>query len=357
MTWTRLVLLNFQCHAHLEVELSEVTVLTGSSDRGKSAVVRALYWLAFNEPAGGQFLRRGAKAKDGVEVQLWDDAGGVVTRYRDTKGNGYRLKTPDGQEQTWDKHGRGVPLTVQQYLGLDPINFQRQMDPPFLLSSSNIEVGRLVNSYVRLDVIDRSVRWLNGHLRDLTARHQATTEALGKVTADLTTFPALEGALARLEAMDDLEVELVGGRDCHRRLTSLLDEASRANAQVKSLSWVDDADRRTREVAELVATRSEVAQDARRLANTLVLQNTLKDALAGDDRIIDGATPIVESLDVIASEHRRATDDRRVLASLVQTALSLKSHLAGLDRERQTTEQALKGKACPTCHRPLEVTL
>ena len=83
----RIRIKNFQKHDKLDIEFSpNVTTIVGSSDSGKSAIVRALRWACLNKPNGNSFIRNGQKSvKVRVEV---DDS--KITR---TKGsaNTYEL--------------------------------------------------------------------------------------------------------------------------------------------------------------------------------------------------------------------------------------------------------------------------
>ena len=48
---------NFQRHKKLDIDLSEgVNVIVGPSDIGKTAILRALYWLRFNRPLSTEVL-------------------------------------------------------------------------------------------------------------------------------------------------------------------------------------------------------------------------------------------------------------------------------------------------------------
>ena len=47
----RITLENFQSHKHTEMEFGpELNVIVGPSDSGKSAIIRALKWVMYNEP-------------------------------------------------------------------------------------------------------------------------------------------------------------------------------------------------------------------------------------------------------------------------------------------------------------------
>lgn len=56
----RLLIENFQSHEQTEVFFTEgLNVFVGPSDSGKSAILRALRWVLYNEPKGTDFIRAG----------------------------------------------------------------------------------------------------------------------------------------------------------------------------------------------------------------------------------------------------------------------------------------------------------
>jgi exonuclease SbcC len=56
----KLSLRNFQSHRETDLEFSPgLNIIVGPSDQGKSAIIRALRWLFYNEPRGTGFIRVG----------------------------------------------------------------------------------------------------------------------------------------------------------------------------------------------------------------------------------------------------------------------------------------------------------
>jgi DNA repair protein SbcC/Rad50 len=83
-----LKLLNFQRHERLEIDFDpRITSIMGASDKGKSAIIRSLRWLALNEPGGFEFLREGA---DEVLAALTVD-GKRIRRIRGKSRNVYKI--------------------------------------------------------------------------------------------------------------------------------------------------------------------------------------------------------------------------------------------------------------------------
>ena len=100
----------FQAHTKLTVDLGHPVVsIIGSTDVGKSAILRALRWLATNKPGGDSFINWGS---EGAGVFLVAD-GVTVARLRSKKGNNeYGLKMPGEEKQTFKAFGTKPPEPV-----------------------------------------------------------------------------------------------------------------------------------------------------------------------------------------------------------------------------------------------------
>jgi len=134
---------NFQCHEKKNILLQSGRIITGTSNSGKSAIIRALYWVCCNKPRGDSFVTHGQK---NCQVAIEGD-GFTLTRKRHGKTNQYLL---DGE--VYETIGNEIPEIIQNALGINPeITFQLQHDAPFLLSKSPNEIGAFVSSLAKLN--------------------------------------------------------------------------------------------------------------------------------------------------------------------------------------------------------------
>ncbi|MGE4274083.1 MAG: AAA family ATPase [Desulfitobacterium sp.] len=128
---------NFQSHKNTLISFAGqgyLTVITGPSDSGKSAAIRALRWVFYNVPQGDGFI---FNAEDKCTVTLEYEDGTKVERIRSRGGiNRYVVSG-----QTFEGFGTGVPLEVQQATGIRKLeigdqsfllNLSEQLDGPFL---------------------------------------------------------------------------------------------------------------------------------------------------------------------------------------------------------------------------------
>ncbi|MDR6224259.1 AAA family ATPase [Desmospora profundinema] len=140
----RVVIENFQSHGRTEIDLTDgLNVFVGPSDSGKSAILRALRWLLYNQPRGSDFIRAG---KDRCRVALTLTDGVTIVRERSPSVNRYTLRDPDGNERVFEGFGGNVPLEVMEAHGMHPLKmdtdwnlpaqFGTQLEGPFLLSET-----------------------------------------------------------------------------------------------------------------------------------------------------------------------------------------------------------------------------
>ena len=158
----RIHLSNFQKHFDLCLEFSpHVNTIVGATDRGKSAILRAIRWVLDNSPSGTGMIKKGEKK---AEVTLTLEKEGKelkIKRIRSESENIYKIG-----DNVYKAFGQGVPDDLRHIFPFHPIHYQAQHDSPFWLLASPGEVARNLNEVVDLDLIDRVLRVASSHLRD-----------------------------------------------------------------------------------------------------------------------------------------------------------------------------------------------
>lgn len=157
---------NFQKHRNSTYIFTEgVNGIVGSTDSGKSSLIRALRWCLFNTYYK-KFMSWGAEL---TTVSVLMSNGITITRQRNkTVLNKYIITYPDGKSQEYNNFGDDVPVEITKainfkLLDLDKdkifnLNVRAQHDPHFLLTESGTTRAKALNSLVGVHIIDNTVR-------------------------------------------------------------------------------------------------------------------------------------------------------------------------------------------------------
>lgn len=157
---------NFQSHESTELTFYKgLNVITGPSDHGKSAVVRAIKWVLYNEPRGNDFIRQSTNF---ARVTLWLNTGYSITRERTPSKNRYILSDSDGNTNIYEGFGNEIPQEILKAHGIpkvmmdtdinSSINIGNQLEGPFLISESGAVRAKAIGRLTGLHIIDKSIR-------------------------------------------------------------------------------------------------------------------------------------------------------------------------------------------------------
>jgi len=324
---TRIILRNFQRHEHLVLDLDPVTTLVGSTDHGKSSVLRALRWVALNKPRGSEFIRHGTGR---VSVTVRTENDGKVVRAKGKKDNYYSF---NGKK--YGSLGSEVPQNVSSLLSLDDTNFQLQFDPPFWFHLSPPEVSRQLNNVVDLSVIDSTMSSIAGDTRKAKAEYEVISTRYNTLLEERNGLRWVKDAHEDLTRVEGLEV----------RRESL-------TKQVDSLEGM------LKRVGGLQETRKEAQKASQEATSTLRLGQAWK-LLTEDTERLEGLiqdaqealhNTQVEIPDISHLEHLASL--LKLLSSAVVVCEAVQEYKAEAITTKKLLEEEM-GDTCMLCGRSL----
>lgn len=192
---------NYQSHKNSVLEFeSGINAVVGSSNNGKTAVLRAFNWLINNRPTGFSNVSywdrdKNKKPKSEQSVTILRDNGDGVSRIRTKDYNGYELLSQE-EVTKLEAVGTDVPETVSNFFNLNETNIQKQMDQPFMISESASEVARFFNKIIQLDIIDRV-------LSNAETKRRQNNQNIEKIKTDIKNN---EEQLEELEWVDSAKI-------------------------------------------------------------------------------------------------------------------------------------------------------
>lgn len=189
---------NFQSHEDSYLEFHPgVNVIVGSSDSGKSAIIRSLRLIKDNKPSGDSF-----RSHWGGDTEVIIDIGKKVSRIRNSKMNGYKI-----DDSEFNAIGTGVPEEIKSLLNFDELNLQSQLDSPFLITNTSGEVAQHFNKIAKLDKIDSSTKKLKSSIKEFNQIIKNKEEYIKEKEEELLPYGSLEEWEKELENIESLELQ------------------------------------------------------------------------------------------------------------------------------------------------------
>lgn len=177
---------NFQSHADSEFDLhNNFNVILGESHQGKSAILRAIRWVAENKPSGKGLIRIG-ESEASVELTLQN--GTIIRRFISAKENGYKVYKPDGTEADGNTH---MVSEIQTLLGWNnmpigegdsiSLNHLKQGDSWYLIGNgyTSSDRARILGAINNTDGADAAIKDFdkeNSRIND-AIKHEQVEEA------------------------------------------------------------------------------------------------------------------------------------------------------------------------------------
>ena len=174
---------NFQSHKDTFLEFSTgINVISGQSNNGKTAILRALNWVITNRPQGIAFKSNFSNKKETCRVSLIiNDI--EITRERNNSINSYQIGS-----SLFTTIGNDVPSEVSSAINISELNVSNQFEKHFLITDSPGEIGRTINKVVKLDDLDTLISNKSSKITSKNKELEIKKQDLDKLNASLEKF-------------------------------------------------------------------------------------------------------------------------------------------------------------------------
>jgi exonuclease SbcC len=331
----KIILRNFQPHRKLEVPLDpKVTIITGDSFTGKSAIWRALYLLTFNRPSGGKYVRRGTTA---CRVAVGTNGNKVVARAYKTG----RWKYHVGDE-VYLAAGTKVPGAVRRALNLGPVNFQRQDEPHLWLYESPGQVAKKLNEVADLETMDRVMAHIARQVRDSAAEVRVVRSRLDEANGLVEQTEWVPAVVRKAQRIVALETQHSANLAQLRHIERCIRQAGLHRSAIFRLSGAN-------------VTRKKVCQTAARVLtiqkqreNLQDLVNRTKQAQTSSRIKWPDISPILESR-IKADKYAERRRELELLIQQIQERSDQWQDLVSQLKRTQLSSEPQSDKQCPLC--------
>ena len=334
---TRIELHNFQSHKDTVIDFtSGVNVITGESDNGKSAVIRAVRWVVENQPSGTDKVNSSwnDSFKNPLSVRIYTEDG-WVERIRTKNRNGYTVCKGDGKPVDLSAVGRNVPPEVINFFNLSDVNFQWQLDPPYLLSKTSGEASRYLNEIVHLDSIDSLMSIADSDKRQVSSEQKTVEDDIKAYTEQLESLNWVDDADFLYQRVKKLDEKC---SEAEAQCSELNDSISRYNNLKSGLVDLDEVNKIVAEIDSIEIV------DCFEFQRSISQYKELKDNYVD----LDEVNRIVTEIDSII-----VTDEEMEFNKMTVKYKELQKEVDELDGEIKSLVESLP-EVCPYCGSRLE---
>jgi DNA repair protein SbcC/Rad50 len=341
-----LSLSNFQSHKKSLLEFSpNVNSIIGSSNSGKTAILRALYWIIYNRPSGIDFVSHWNRDKKGNPVNktsaniVFDNE--EIERIKSEEQSGYLVNG-----KLLEAVGLSVPDSVSQLINMDEVNIQRQMDSPFLLSESPADVARFFNKIINLDLIDEVLSKAENKRRKLNASIESNQERKKSLTLEIENYNWLDLAESLFEKIDNIETknkELIEKKEAIYSLMITLNGTVVTKNKYEKI--INDSDIIIEKLERFIGANKEHEKKKAEIKTILMYYEEAHLVLV-NTKGIEKASKIIEQIEEIDNEDDQ--DKKDLLQSIIETLETTEINIDKYKKQIDKLEKQLPD-ICPLC--------
>lgn len=335
---------NFQSHKKTVMEFVPGTnVIIGESDAGKSAVFRAIRWVAENRPLGDGF--RSEWGGD-TSVTIYTSEGNTIQRIRTASKNEYILNG-----QALEAFGSGVPEEVVNVLQMDSASIQAQKEPSFLLDATPGEAARMLNKAASIDDIDRTISGIKKSYNSTDSRIKHSQNQINDYQEKMKQYETLPIIESRLEEAETLEKERKKKEQFRQVLRGVVGRARDVSRRIEGTDHIPEA------WGLCTATEEQLHLYQGKLASHEALVAAVKQAREIEDllqstMLVEEASPILQQAEAALQKYRKKRDQINSLKLLLKDGQKTKSSIAQVQKNINEIERefhTLSPEACPLC--------
>ncbi|MDD4725653.1 MAG: AAA family ATPase [Tissierellia bacterium] len=240
----RVTLENFQSHKHSTLEFDKkLNVIVGSSDSGKTAIIRGLKWVLYNEPSGDYFIREGEN-ESSVTLEFNDNT--ILKRYRSKSKNQYILIKNNGKEMIFEGFGTNIPEEIVDAIGIkkiyldsseyNSINLGEQLEGPFLLSEKSSTRASAIGRLVGVNIIDDALRDVLKDTRALNITQKSLETSSISLKEEIEDYNYLEDLEIKLDKITIIRNKILDNKIRLERYNKIYNKLNEINCEIKQLS-------------------------------------------------------------------------------------------------------------------------
>lgn len=186
-------------HKKTKLEFHDkINVIIGSSNTGKSSIVKAINLLVNNIPGGNEFINHDM---DKCSVQGVFNENDTIERIKNEKAkiNKYIVNNIG-----FDSVNKTIPKEVKEITKFTDLNLRGQFDGFFLLQNNPGEVARKLNEIVNLQIMDDCIKKAKSKVTNQNQENKHLEKELALLKSKLIDYKWVDEADELLKEIEEL---------------------------------------------------------------------------------------------------------------------------------------------------------
>lgn len=342
----KLSVVNYQSHEQSELNLDPgVNIIIGSSDEGKSVIMRTFDWVINNRPLGIAYVswwnideKENIKKSTRVTIEIDNN---IIIRERNNNFNGYIVNGEKYEALKFD-----VPEEVKRILNFSDVNIQKQFDRPFLLDDSAGEVAKFFNEIIKIDDIDKMLALVEKKKRKTKSDLKYKKEEQVKIENDLNNLNWIKDVEVLLKKAERIENRIKEDEDKYNNLNDLISDYKETEKRIIDI----DFDKINSKINEVEKIESVIKEDEKQYSVLSELVNeyySIKDRMSIYNMIEDVHGKI-EEVNVIENKLGEINNKHNLLKKLVDDYYDLEKSISKNEKDIEELKKQYP-ELCPLC--------
>jgi exonuclease SbcC len=239
----------FESHLNSIINLSpNLTVVTGSTDSGKTAIIRALRWFAFNDPQGENFLftlkdlnGNIKKQAEQVSVSITFNDNVTITKTRRNKKTTYKHSNYNSvyeKSELPEELKEKLQLAKHCYNDYETcLNFAYQLDAPFLLSESGSTGAKILGKLAGAEKIDKAISKTTKLIFKEREDKKHNEKLIEQFENNLQDYKGIDELKQKLDICNSLILDLEKNINALNVLANLLKQYKKYDLTLKNIEY------------------------------------------------------------------------------------------------------------------------
>lgn len=265
----------FQSHTNSHFNLGNgLNVITGPSDSGKTSMIRAVRWVAFNEPQGEAFVNESVGR---ATVAIHMDNGIIISKHRRKGKTSYRIQTDPGDAGSVFEKSE-VPEEVKQLLGITKqtfgdfvtaLNFAFQLEAPFLISETPSSGAKVLGKLAGTEAVDLAVKSVSKDTYAARQERLLAEKEIERLAGNLLEYLDVDDKVQQLKTAESL---MEHAEELHKKKEVLQQLQTQQQIVFEKFRVAFVEDERLSKVPVLIQILEQTEKDQQRLQTLLDLQ-------------------------------------------------------------------------------------